>query len=218
MKYYETKIKSKKYLIDGILDVQLEVENDYTFEAGEFCYVKVDGEITRPYSIISFSQGCVTLLVDCRNPGKGSNFFRNIKINESVFISRAVGKFRFNSKEDTKKVFIATGTGIAPFIPMIKNIDPAGVQLIFGYSEEGFENLVDYYFPIENLKVTFCKSTPSSTRDRFSGRVTKYLEIQKPEFYEGKDFYISGRNQMIKEVIKILEKNKVENIFFENYG
>ena len=111
-----------------------------------------------------------------------------------------------------KLVFIATGTGIAPFHSFVKSYPGIDYMLIHGvrYNNEAYERN-DY----DPLRYILC--TSKEKNGSYKGRVTRFL----PGYPVDQDmlFYLCGNNSMIYEVYHILRNKGIqdERIFTEVY-
>jgi benzoate/toluate 1,2-dioxygenase reductase subunit len=104
-----------------------------------------------------------------------------------------------------RAVFVATGTGIAPFVSMIR----AGVvrfNLLHGvrrpselYYRSLFRNAGQPYFPCLSATVSRSKAPENS----FHGRVTDCLKRHFPA--DTYDFYLCGRKEMIRDVTFLID-------------
>ena len=93
------------------------------YKPGQFMIINlgiIDGKVTRrSYSIASSpTENELKMTVKFESGGKGSEFFKNLEIGSSIDVDGPYGKFVFEKAEEM--VFIAGGTGIAPFRSMIK--------------------------------------------------------------------------------------------------
>ena len=114
-------------------------------------------------------------------------------------------------------VFIATGTGIAPFVAFAR----AGVRnfnLLHGvrtpaelYYAEELSAAAHRYIPC--LSVSFA---PLPYPHAFHGHVGDYLAAKHPrEIY---DFYLCGRSEMIRDVMRIIDEHyDGSRVFFETF-
>jgi ferredoxin-NADP reductase len=102
-------------------------------------------------------------------------------------------------------VFVATGTGIAPFVSMARS-GVGGFVLLHGvrtsadlYYERIFRAAAGSYVP--------CLSRGSAVscvrHEVFFGRVNEYIEGHLPR--RGYDFYLSGRGEMIRDVTLLVD-------------
>ena len=160
--------------------------------------------------------------------GAGSTIICNKKVGEEIEIIAPLGSFKIDESSKNKDlIFIATGTGISPFISMIplllKNGFNKKIILISWFrNEKGwlykqeFEQLEKKY---KNFKYLTILSSPEKKEYKGEvGRVQKLIEKHIPENFKG-DFYICGLKTMIDGVIKLLEEKGVSknSIFFEKY-
>lgn len=124
-----------------LLRLELPPSADYPFKAGQFTYVYAkssSGERRRAYSIASAPEdrGYVDLCVKMVNPEGASGWLYDRERGDKVTISRAIGGFTFRTPPEVPAVFLATGTGVAPFRSMIYQLlrkgDPRPLWLFLG--------------------------------------------------------------------------------------
>lgn len=207
----------------SILEVILQTPETISYIPGQYLNITVEDPFKRPYSIINSENKEITILVGNGMPGKGSDFFTNCEIGTEVPISSPLGSFRVVDSS-AKMIFIAAGSGLAPFISMIKTnseINPDNqIKLYYGIRNY-FEDLTKFYLSnIENLEVIKCLSQSDivlQNQNDFNERVTQVLEKADLE-WKYSDFYICGKNEMIKSINSILIKKESQNIYIENYG
>ena len=97
------------------------------FEAGQFVIVHVpkDGQVVkRAYSIASppHEDGIIELCIQHVDQGIASTFFWQLKEGMPVSLSGPHGRFTLKEPLTYEPVFLATGTGVAPFRSMIKHL------------------------------------------------------------------------------------------------
>ncbi|MFC2098855.1 oxidoreductase, partial [Bacteroidota bacterium] len=117
-----------------------------------------------------------------------------------------------DQRSGRKLVFIASGTGVAPFHSFVNSYPSLNYTLIHGvrYSEEAYESNA---YPAD--RYTLCTS-----RDHlgdFRGRITDYLENNRQD--KDSDYYLCGNSNMIHDVYDILKGQGIEagNIHAEVY-
>ena len=100
-------------------------------------------------------------------------------------------------KMDKKYLFVATGTGIAPFHSMAGSFCPFDYNILHGVrsSDEAYEQ---YFYQ----KDRYILCTSCDKRGQFNGRVTEYIR-KNPVDYET-IVYLCGNVEMIYEVYDIL--------------
>jgi CDP-4-dehydro-6-deoxyglucose reductase len=199
------------------------------FKPGQFVSLKetVDGKkITRPYSIVSEPDGNRFEL--CLNLVHGGVFTPHLfalKAGDSIEMSAPLGFFvvRDPSKD---ALFIATGTGIAPFRSMapsyLSHPHAKQLTLLFGirnqrtiYYRDDFEALARSH-PNFRFWPTLSRETSSWT-----GR-TGHVQTHLSEALAGRtdlDVYICGLKAMVDDVRAMLKESGFDRkqIIFEKY-
>ena len=205
----------------------------FSFTPGQFISVgePADGkQIVRPYSIASPRGGNRFALCLNRVPdGPLSTFLFHLKPGDEVEIHEPVGSFTLRHPEH-RAVFIATGTGIAPFRSMLLDHVPKirpHVTLLFGvrhergllYHEE-FERLARRY-PAFHFMPTITR--PSETWTGLTGRVQSHLDealdLTTPEEIHAIDVYVCGLKEMVDDVRQELKRRGFgkKQIIYEKY-
>lgn len=207
----------------------------FDFVAGQFVSIrepKPDGkEITRAYSIASPPRGNNTfdLCLNRVDEGFMSNYLCDLEVGAEVHMHGPHGHFilRDGRKE---AVFIATGTGIAPFRGMAQWLfaDPARHQernfwLVFGtrypqdiYYREEFEKIA-----AENSNFRYIV-TLSRAGDEWTG-ARGYVQDHVRRIVNGRkdmEVYICGLNAMVSSVREMLKTElgwDRKQIVFERY-
>jgi ferredoxin-NADP reductase len=125
---------------------------------------------------------------------------KHLKIGEFVEVHGPFGKFGLEEKkrDSHQHVFIASGTGIAPFHSMVKSYPSLNYKVIHGvrFANEAYE--LEAY---DRSRFTICAS-----RDKngdFNGRLTEYLKTA--EFEKNTCFYLCGNSDMIFDAMEILK-------------
>ena len=199
------------------------------FKPGQFVSFNAtlnNKQITRPYSIVSLPDGNRFEL--CLNLVHGGVFTPHLfemKPGDSIEMSAPLGFFviRDPSKE---AVFIATGTGIAPFRAMapgyLSHADAGQLTLIFGvrhertiYYRNDFEALAGK-FPNFHFWPTLSRAESSWTGR--TGHVQTHL-IEAIGDRRDLDVYICGLKAMVDDVRAILKGLGFDRkrIIFEKY-
>ena len=174
----------------------------FKFEAGQHISLSIMGDYqSREYSIYSAEEGDnLEILVKEVEGGYFSPKLKHLKTGDLVEIHGPFGKFGLDEKKrDTHQhVFIASGTGIAPFHSMVKTNPDLNYQLIHGvrYLNEAYE--VGEY---ERGRVIVC--TSRDEKGDFYGRLTDYLK--KTDFARNTCFYLCGNSDMIFDAMEILK-------------
>ena len=121
----------------------------FKFVAGQHISLSIKGDYqSREYSIYSAEESeHLEILVKEVEGGYFSPKLKHLKVGEMVEVHGPFGKFGLDEKKrDTHQhVFIASGTGIAPFHSMVKSFPNLNYKLIHGvrYTNEAYE-IEDY--------------------------------------------------------------------------
>ncbi|MBW6480710.1 MAG: hypothetical protein K0B37_14875 [Bacteroidales bacterium] len=195
----------------------LSFPRDFDFTAGQVIGITLSkGEEPRLYSIASGeNQDEVWILYTIKPNGMLTPQLAQAKPGDTIYITKPFGNFICREE---KAVWIATGTGIAPFASMFFSGQFQNKILIQGNrTKDGL------YFS-EHFSLQMGKNyQPCCSReilpDCFNGRVTDYLNtIENPD--TGITYYLCGSAEMVVDVRDLLiEKgvpfnNIMAEIFF----
>jgi NAD(P)H-flavin reductase len=194
----------------------------FNFEAGQFVSVVVPGagpkgrDLRRAYSIASAPESRpVELCVKLVEEGPGTNYLYGLKPGDSFRGFAPYGDFVYEPKEGRHAVFVATGTGIAPFRSMVfsrayRAAPPKSATCLLGVRDEP-ELLYPDLWELPELKWVPCVSQPRSDWKGFKGRVTDYLRTLPADFpWLETEFYLCGNGAMITEVKALLAEKGVQ--------
>lgn len=205
----------------------------FAFTPGQFVSVAepLPGkEITRAYSIASPRDGnrfalCLNRVLD----GPISSYLFHLKPGDEVDMGEPLGYFTLRHPGH-RSVFIATGTGIAPFRSMLLEHLPKShsrITLLFGVRyEQGLlyrddlENLAKQY---ESFRFLPTITRPTETWMGRTGRVQEHLDeaLAVPSYEDQStlDVYICGLKEMVDDVRTELKKRGFDRkqIIYEKY-
>src|SRR3972149_2984654 len=110
-----------------------ENEGVFDFEPGQFIsvFAEKDGKrISRPYSIASWpeNKAHLELCIKVVEGGFMSNYLHHVPVGTKLQTIGPLGRFVMQEPIPYDTVFIATGTGIAPFIAMMGHIWEQGLD------------------------------------------------------------------------------------------
>ncbi len=177
-----------------------------------------EAKIPRSYSIFSADNKTVTFCIHLLEKGKGSQKLMRLKKNEKLEYKGPFGNIKLQ-ENNFPKIFIGTGTGVAPLYCMIKNM-PEKIEkaLFFGVRSEENLFLKSELENIKGLSLFLTLSRPSDFWKGLKGRVTDHLLDKK--FPKGTEFYICGNPRMVDSVQELLIKKGVseKKIFLEHFA
>ncbi len=235
-KWYDATLVKTEEINPDVRRFWLKTEEEVPFEPGQF--VTMDLPISekrlkrwRSYSIASKTDDpmlefCIVKL----EGGAGTKFlFEDFKIGDQLKFKGPSGTFVAPQNPDFDIVMICTGTGVAPFRPMIYDLlesqkTKQSIHLIFGtrteagilYREE-FESLAKAY-------PNFQYSVALSRQEHWDGPKGYVHPIYLEHYGEKRTdikFYICGWSKMIDETVaNLFAKLKYDRsqIIYELYG
>jgi ferredoxin--NADP+ reductase/benzoate/toluate 1,2-dioxygenase reductase subunit len=209
------KIKQVRFLTDSTFVLRLE-RGSIQFKAGQHIIAGLNGELNqREYSIYSGEKDdYLEILVREVLNGIVSLQLGQCKPGQLLQVNGPFGSFGLETFDmfSRKLVFIASGTGIAPFHSFVKSYQGINYTLIHGvrYNSEAYERS-DY----DPLRYIVC--TSKENKGGYKGRVTRFLSGYPVD--RDMLFYLCGNNSMIYEVYHILRDKGIpdEKIFSEVY-
>lgn len=205
------------------------------FQAGQYIalYLEVDGIRTgRPYSVSSAPNqtGYYDITIRRMESGLVSNFLMDdIKPGDMIQSSGPDGQFVFNPIiYDKTLVFIAGGSGITPFMSMIREIADCGIDrdvyLFYGNRSADdiifHDELTDLSSRFENIRYIPVIEHPGAGYDGYQGFITPEIILKEIGDFKNKTFMLCGPQALYDFCVPELEKTGVlsKKIRQEIYG
>ncbi|RPH33515.1 MAG: oxidoreductase [Bacteroidales bacterium] len=212
-KYFETVVIDNTNLAQDAFI--LKFKRNFTFKAGQVIGLGVNTAIEpRLYSIASGeTDETIEILYTEKSDGKLTPMLSILKKGEIILVTNPFGTF---TEYSDSPICISTGTGVAPFISMLKSGKGRNATFIHGV------RIPEYFYFEDFLKSTLGSSyiqccSGSNSPQYYNGRVTKYLleNLINPS----KKYYLCGVAEMVVEVRDILISKGVPygNIISEIY-
>lgn len=229
---FTAKLADKEFFNEKFSKYIFEMEEPHRidFESGQYVSIAVDetGD-RRSYSVCSNpdTHHSFELLIDHSPQGKGTTFLQSLKFGDEIDVMGPLGRFKLATNNDENEiVFIATGSGIAPFRSMVLYLlqelgEKRPITLYWGLRHEAdmfwqndFQDLVDEY---ENFKFHPVLSRGSEEWPLCKGRVTDCLAVH--DLPTKGCYYLCGNAKMIEDVNSLLLSKGVvaEDIHFEKF-
>ena len=220
--------------VSVVFSIPENLKANFNFTAGQYVTLQkeINGEtIRRAYSICSTpASGEIRVAIKKVEKGVFSTYATSdLKVGDAIEITVPEGRFLLNSEVNKNYIGFAAGSGITPILSMLKSVlvkEPtATFTLIYGNKSakdtifyEELNQLKETY--IDRLKLHYIfsrENVKNNLRGRIDGNVTNYFvkNMYKETSFDAA--YLCGPEQMIHEVSKTLENNKIakENIYFE---
>lgn len=179
------------------------------FIPGQHVLVRLAPGVNRSMSIASVPADVGTILMchDVSPMGPFSQWTINAKVGDELVFVGPLGIFTMDRTSSRRKVFVATGTGVAPFRSMIREALGAGdtspIALYWGlrheedlYWQEEFAALAREH---PNFQFVPTLSQPSEQWSGMRGRVTDHVFAMEKNFAIA-DFYLCGNRAMVEEM------------------
>jgi ferredoxin-NADP reductase len=198
---FQTRLIDRRPLSPGTVEIDLARPDGFSFVAGQRIRL-LHGDLSRDYTLTNGPEAPVlTLCVRLVKGGAFSNLLDVAPQNAALSFSGPHGYFVFHASQ-RPAVWVATGTGIAPFAAMCRSGRRCTV------AAHGVRNAEELYYS-DLLRIAAgtyagCLSTePDAPGDFFHGRVTDYLQHRLTT--DAYDFYLCGRREMIRDATLIID-------------
>jgi benzoate/toluate 1,2-dioxygenase reductase subunit len=193
------------WLSNQAFELELGCPEGFQFLPGQRVRVAHAG-IQRDYSPVSSpAESSLTLCIRRVEGGQLTPRLARLRIGEPLQLAGPMGYFVFRPSS-RPAVFVATGTGIAPFVSMAR-AGATGFHLLHGvrtaaelYYATLFRQRAGRYVPC----LAGAENTSPAPAAAFAGRVTQYVaEKLPPGAY---DFYLCGRVEVIGGVTRLVDQ------------
>jgi ferredoxin-NADP reductase len=207
---YTARLLRRKWLSKKTFEIVLSLPLGFAFKPGQHIRLNLDRK-ERDYSIVSAPQESdLTLCIRMVTGGTLSPLLSVADIGTAISLEGPHGYFTYKPTP-RPAVFIATGTGIAPFCSMARS-GISGFTILHGAR---FPNDLYYAFRLRQnaAKYIACLSdTKELPADAFPGKVTDYLEQHlNPGAY---DFYLCGRKAMIRDATLLIDERFPKSLVY----
>jgi ferredoxin--NADP+ reductase len=214
MELTEVKLTRKTEIAPGVFVISY--QRNFSFIPGQVVALAVTrDEKPRMYSIASGNnESEISIIFNIKPGGELTPKLAGLMPGDSLFTTGPMGNF-FGTDEPA--FWIASGTGIAPFVSMWRSGLKNGKTLIHGgryLNSFYFEN--DFKNELGEKYIRCC--TRENAENVFFGRITKWLTEQNA-LPTNRKYYLCGSAEMVVEVRDILiEKGiKYDQIVAEIY-
>jgi len=195
----ECKVHHIRFITESVFVLRFD-RNELAFRSGQHILAGIHGKNDqREYSIYSGEEDdFFEILVKIVEKPSVSLALSQLKSGDLLEIEKPMGFFGIPKDAlDKKFLFIANGTGIAPFHSFIRSYPALDYQIIHGirYMNEAYDQEV-------YAKGRYISCVTNDSNGHYQGRVTEYLK-QYP-LLENRLVYLCGNSQMINDVKTIL--------------
>ena len=204
-KDYTTTVLARRWLTEKVIEIELTRPPSFQFTPGQ--RIRFYHEtMQRDYSLLTTPAGSsLALCVFNVEKGQFSPVLAEAEIGMKFSFTGPYGYFTYRPSQ-RPAIFVATGTGIAPFL----SIGRSGVTeftLLHGVRTASDLHYQDFFRRTARSYVPCLTESPDQAggiENGFAGRVTQYLqEYLPPSTY---DFYLCGRQEMIRDVTLLVDE------------
>lgn len=202
---------------------------EYSFTPGQFAIIHfptIEGSMPyRSYSIAGIDGNTVEFCISLKEEGAATAHLWSLKKGDSLEITEAKGDFILKEPIAPEVCFIATGTGIAPFKPMINrliNESPnTTIHLIYGNRAQKDIIYHELWCELEKKNPNF-HYHPTLSQEKWEFHTGYVHAIYNNLFKDAPiaQFYICGWKEMISETRQNLKKLGYtrKQYFIESYN
>ena len=222
---HEATLTSIRTLAEGVFEYVLTldpVDADLRWRPGQFisltCGNKPEGgPLLRSYSIAnSPASGRIDLIVRLVDGGAASEWFSRLRGGERVYFTGPMGFFVLDLAHAGDQLFLATGTGIVPLAPMIRESlardEPGRIRLLWGLREEQdifWRDQIEELAASPRFEFALHLTRPEPTWRGAHGRINQAAIDLLPSLARP-TFYLCGNGAMIREVKASLVERGVD--------
>lgn len=245
---FKTHLAIKKQLTDSVwlFKFVLDDPNSVSFVAGQYLILKIGETGSRNYSIASpnFQNDRVDFIVQIIPNGLASTYLMSLTEKDEVKFQGPAGVFILKTDTGRDKIFLATGTGIAPIRSMIESYardvkkSEAHFYILWGLRTKKDLYLAEYFaelkkqFPYITYKICFSKEEDllglegdTFGKGRVNGHLLELLGISEENSVRSNgiashfDYYICGGRDVAESLRQFVSSLGVEKtqIFFEKF-
>lgn len=179
-----------------------------------FKFTDLEWDFYRSYSIAWGNGYSFIFLIKITELGRWGKVLRNIQAWTTVEIHWPHGTFLLQ-ETPIQKIFIATGTGLAPVYAMIQSLpDSIKKTLHFSISKKD-----DIFYAEELRKIQNLNLHIHVTKEQVEGFEFWRMDIESilPE-EKDTEWYLCGNQKMIEETTKKLQEHGFSHVYSEEFG
>jgi ferredoxin-NADP reductase len=218
-------LEEKKPLNHDVLDLRFSSDAACLGEAGQFLTLTLGKDpggraIRRSYSLVSSpGDARVRFWIKLIPGGLASTWFSSLKPGDTCLATGPLGFLTLDPTHTGPKVFACTGTGVAPFLPMLRTLagDEGAVGGLRGMLLWGVRQERDVFAHAEieaaaraaGFQLDVYVSRPAAHYDGLRGRIIDPA-VSMLERFASPQFYLVGNGGMIKDLKAALTERGVD--------
>lgn len=204
LNYTEHLVKEVRIVNHDLFELVVE-RHELQFTPGDCVAIYTSEDKSRPYSIASGSnEPELRFVIRMMEGGEVSPWLMNRSPGDIIRITPPFGWFRPGQEiDDAPFAFLATGTGIAPFLSYLNTFEKPPVQCLYGVRREADA------IGLPHLQA-FCPTHVAVSREQTGhhhGRITDLLH--ELSLNADTHYYCCGLESMVNEVADWLKQNGI---------
>lgn len=196
------------------------------FEIGSYITPMIGGVVPRSYSIVDWTSSTCTIIVSFSGMGVGARYFATAPAGTTIPVYGPYSDYPYRYGTGHSKIFLATGTGVAPFVKMVPEAIKEGALslLVLGVPREEDIPYRAYFEELErssdSFHPLFTLSRPGPNWRGGKGYVTEQFTGKREEWLRTSDVYVCGVPGMIEGSLAMLKRLRVprSQIFVQQFG
>lgn len=238
MKQIRATLISKKFLTGDVCHLFFSFDDDtFIFVPGQYAILHVPSNPSPLKRLYSFAgtntmRNKFDLLIKLVPGGVASEYIRSLKVGDMIDVTGPAGLFKLQNSEK-RKIFMATGTGIAPIRSFLSVKSPQTLNSILFWGLKDFEGsyMMDEFLTLKNTHPSFmfyyCLSQqasfdkiPPELQDHFkAGHIDTVWGSVVSTISPHDEYYLCGSRTVIESLRILLLSKGVEkgNLYFEKY-
>ncbi len=214
-KSYEATIIAKDFLNPTTLELSIEMTEEIIsipWQFVRFLWEDTTGKFSRQYSIAKHQWRYYTFIIKLTDLWRGAQILRAIPLYTKIRIGWVFGNFYLQEGE-SPKVFLATGTGLAPIYSMIVSLpEKSRKSLYFSVATEAELFYAEKLRAIKNLDLHI-----HITREKVGWYEEGRVDIDSIEASRDTEWYLCGNPKMVAEAEEKLSKKGFTKVYSEEF-
>ncbi len=208
-------VVEKKYINPTTIELTIETEQSHTSIPGQFIWFFWEdqkGTFQRSYSIVRQDKNQYVFTIKLNPFGRWARIIEWLAIGDNIRINGIFGNFVIQNS-DNPKIFVATGTWLAPIYNMITSLPVENTKILyFSVATEGELFYVNELKEIPNLE-----SHIHITREQIEWYETWRVDIDTIDTPIDTEWYLCGNPKMVTEAVQKLKKRWYKRIYKEEF-
>ncbi|MFU8787094.1 MAG: ferric reductase-like transmembrane domain-containing protein [Candidatus Izemoplasmataceae bacterium] len=199
---YNGKIVKVTHLTDAVTEIQVELDKPYTFETGQFTFIKIKmkpfNNVPHPFSLSGSSEDKILFTIKAIGDYT-EDIYKKLRENTKIAIGKPLGHMTFDTHSNTQ-VWIAGGIGITPFLSHMRSLKEPTQTIRLYYAVNEKKEAVH----LELLEALSKK--PSFSYKLVEAKTEGFLTVDKIDLSGNPDILMCGPRPMAVSLAKSLKK------------